>query len=63
MIGEVDSGLDWLERTVAAADLLAIARFLPEIQRVIAHPRMQAMLKETGLEGLPATGPETPQAK
>ncbi len=63
MIGEVDSGLYWLERTAAAADLLAIARFLPEIQQVIAHPRMQAMLKETGLEGLPATGPGTPPAK
>ena len=62
MIGEVDSGLYWLERTVASADLLAIARFLPEIQQVIAHPRMQALLKETGLEGLPATGPGTPPA-
>jgi Tfp pilus assembly protein PilF len=63
MIGEVDGGLDWLERTAAAADLLAVARFLPEIQLVIAHPRMQAMLKKTGLEGLPATGPGTPPAK
>jgi len=63
MIGEVDSGLYWLERTAAAADLLAVARFLPEIQQVITHPRMQAMLKGTGLEGLPATGPGTPPAK
>lgn len=63
MIGEVDSGLYWLQRTAASADLLAIARFLPEIQQVIAHPRMQALLEETGLEGLPATGPGTPPAK
>ena len=63
MIGEIDSGLYWLERTAASADLLAIARFLPEIQQVIAHPRMQALLRENGLEGLPATGPGTPPAK
>jgi len=63
MIGEVDSGLYWLQRTAASADLLAIARFLPEIQQVIAHPQMQALLIETGLEGLPATGPGTPPAK
>jgi TolB-like protein/tetratricopeptide (TPR) repeat protein len=63
MIGEVDSGFYWLTRTTASADLLATARFLPEIQQVIADPRMQALLKETSLEGLPATGPGTPPAK
>jgi serine/threonine-protein kinase len=63
MIGEVDSGFYWLTRTTASADLLATARFLPEIQQVIADPRMQALLKETGLAGLPATGPGTPPAK
>jgi serine/threonine-protein kinase len=63
MVGDVDLALEWLERSPASADLLATARFQPEIQRVIGHPRMQAMLRETGLEGLPATGPGTPAAK
>ena len=63
MIGEVDSGFYWLQHTSACADLLAMARFLPEIQQVIAHPRMQALLKDTRLEGLPATGPGTPPAR